>query len=107
MTIANPITKPSNQTLLNLVGKPVFISSFREPEGYFQRAPGYYFIDSVIFHFHEGVEIGVSEYDSQKPIEQFDIDDSHISYFHIDDLELAYPDDAPNVLLVNNSEPAK
>lgn len=91
MTALNAITNLSKQALLDLVGKPIYIHRFNEPEGYFPRKAGYYFIDSVIFHFGDSVEIGVSEYDPSIPIEQFNIDDSHISYYHIDDLELMQP----------------
>ncbi len=91
MTALNPITNPSKQALLDLVGKPIFINRFNEPVGYFHLESGYYFVDSVIFHFNDSVEIGVSEYDPSIPIEQFSIDDSHISYYHIDDLELMQP----------------
>ena len=91
MTALNPITNPSKQALLDLVGKPIFINRFNEPEGYFPREAGYYFIDSVIFHFNNSIEIGVSEFDPSIPIEKINIDDSHISYYHIDDLELMQP----------------
>lgn len=85
-------------TLLELVGKPIFINSFNEPEGYYTRQSGLYFVDSVIFHFNSHIDLGISEYDPSTPIDQFDIDKSHISYFHLEDLELALNSDQGNSL---------
>jgi hypothetical protein len=88
MTNSNVYTIADKNYLMSLVGTPVFIKSFNLPEGYFSMPSGLYFIDAVIFHFDGHVELGVSNYDPNITIEQFDIDKAHISYFNLDDLEI-------------------
>lgn len=91
MTAINTITKTDKATLLSIVGKPVHVSSFRQPEGYYPLPSGRYFIDSVIFHHPDSVEVGISEYDPAIPLEDFDIDKAHISYFNLDDVDIVDP----------------
>lgn len=88
MTALNIITKNDKIALLSLVGTPVHISTFKQPEGYYPLPAGIYFIDSIIFHHPDSVEVGVSEYDPSIPLSEFDIDKSHISYFNLDDVEI-------------------
>lgn len=91
MTNSNVTTKTDKAILMEMIGKPIFINHFNQPEGYFPIPAGHYFIDAVIFHYSGNIEIGVSEYKPEIPIEQFNIDESHISYFHLDDLVIPYP----------------
>jgi hypothetical protein len=89
MTTVNRNTKFEKSTLLALIGKPIFIKSFNEPEDYFPTRAGNYFVDSVIFHYNDHVEIGISEYNPETPIEDFDIDESHIGFYSLEDLDIS------------------
>ncbi len=88
MTNMNINTTQKKSILIEMIGKPVFIKSFRQPEGYFPMQSGHYFVDSVIFHFNDHIEVGISEYDPQTPIKDFDIDKSHIGFYGLEDLEI-------------------
>jgi len=87
MTNLNINTELDKSLLVGIVGKAVYISSFLGDQLY-KRASGHYFIDSIIFHNSENIEIGVCEYDIKKPIESVNVDESHIGYFHLDELEM-------------------
>jgi hypothetical protein len=90
MTVANPIIKPSKQALLELVGNAVFIKSFQYREWSPSYDSGFYFIDSVIFHHSDQIEIGVSllHDEDQDPIEAKD--SLHIDYFSLDALSIDF-----------------
>lgn len=90
MTVANLITKPSKQALLELVGNAVFINSFQYREWSPSYDSGYYFIDSVIFHHSEQIEVGVSllHDEGRDPISHKD--DCHIDYFPLGELNIDF-----------------
>jgi hypothetical protein len=88
MTVLNPNTKPSKHTLLDLVGNAVFIKSFQCREWSPTYESGYYFIDSVIFHHSDQIEIGISllHDEDRNPIAHKD--DCHIDYFPLGELSI-------------------
>lgn len=90
MTTLNSITKPSKQILLDSIGKAVFIKSFQFREWSPSYESGYYFIDSVIFHHSEQIEVGVSllHDEGRDPISHKD--DCHIDYFPLGELEIDF-----------------
>lgn len=101
MTDLNFNTNINKDYLLSLVAKPVFINKFNSSPSYFEMPAGLYLIDAIIFHFDGHIEIGVSEYDPSTPLEQFDIDKSHIAYFNLQDLDINY-EQAITTSLINN-----
>lgn len=103
MTTLNFTTKTDKSALLEMVGKPIFINDFYRPEGYLPMPPGYYFIDAVIFHYYDNIELGISKYDSLISPEQFDLDTAHLGYFSLHDLSIECPNSSkPQDLLLTN-----
>ncbi len=99
MTTMNVNTKFDKPTLMGMIGKAIFINGFNEPIEYFPNKSGYYFIDSVIFHHDNHVEIGVSEYEPNMSLKDFDIDKSHIGFYNLEDLDIPLEDHPPISIL--------
>jgi hypothetical protein len=89
MTTLNTNTKIEKSVLMDMIGKPVLIKSFKQPQEYFPMKSGFYFIDSVIFHYNDHVELGISEYNPETTIKDFDIDKSHIGFYSLEELDIS------------------